>query len=208
MKQKEEEINNYYNKWIKETFKRKSFLELEFEKTYTKFLMPKLRHAEKGAKKRYAGLKEGKVEVVGLEAVRGDWTELARDFQRELLDRVFKDKDITTYTKNLIKGIKEGKYDKKLIYKKSIRKDLKEYTKTSPPHVKAARKLKKIESTKIEYVITEDGPEPIQNQNHKIDYQHYIDKQVKPIAESILALYNKTFEEVEKGHKQSSLFDY
>ena len=71
-----------------------------------------------------------------------------------------------------------------------------------------AKKLKKLESNLIEYVITTDGPEPIQNQKHKIDYDHYIDKQIKPIADTILIFFNKTFEEVISGNKQSSLFKF
>src|SRR3990167_236699 len=106
-------------------------------------LIPKLRGKLEtaGAKKRYAGLKllpnnKEEVEIVGLEAIRGDWTEAAQDFQRKLLDKVFHKQEIAKFIKAYIQELKEGKLDKKLIYKKSIRKNLKEYTKTTPPHVK------------------------------------------------------------------------
>jgi DNA polymerase II len=205
----EKEINDHYDSWIKKEFGRKSFLELEFEKTYTKFLLPMVRGGTKGAKKRYAGLLEGKkVDVVGMEAVRGDWTELAKKYQREVLDKVFHDKEVLKYTQEFVEKIRNGKFDDLLIYKKSIRKDLKEYVKTTPPHIKAARKLDKLESTRIEYVITVDGPEPIQKIRNKLDYEHYIEKQIKPIAESILGLLNQKFEDVAQGHKQLSLGDF
>jgi DNA polymerase-2 len=39
---------------------------------------------------------------------------------------------------------------------------------------------------RIEYVITLGGPEPKEYQQNPVDYQHYIDKQLKPVAEAIL----------------------
>jgi DNA polymerase-2 len=96
--------------------------------------------------------------------------------------------------------------DEKLMYRKSIRKKLSEYTKTTPPHVKAARKLPVLESNIIEYYITLDGPEPKQKLSHKLDYEHYIDKQIKPIAEQVLVLFNKDFDEIISESKQAKLF--
>ena len=206
-KKLEKEINKFFDKEIKQKYKVKSFLELEYEKCFTRFLMPKLRHSEKGAKKRYAGLVKGEIEFTGLESVRGDWTEAAKEFQQEILDRIFHKKEIASYVKSYVEDIKSGKKDNLLIYKKQLRKGLEGYA-VNPPHLKAAKKLKKLESNLIEYVITTDGPEPIQNQKHKIDYDHYIDKQIKPIADTILIFFNKTFEEVISGNKQSSLFKF
>ncbi|MEK6816181.1 MAG: DNA polymerase II, partial [Nanoarchaeota archaeon] len=91
---------------------------------------------------------------------------------------------------------------------KSIRKELDDYTKTTPPHVKAARKLGKVDGNVIEYVMTSDGPEPIQKISHPIDYEHYIDKQIKPIAESILVFFNKNFDDVIKKKGQTSLSSF
>ena len=96
--------------------------------------------------------------------------------------------------------------DSKLVYRKSIRKELEEYVKTTPPHVKAARKLDKLEGNLIEYYMTEDGPEPLQKLKHKIDYEHYIEKQIKPIANTILFFFNLTFDDILKESKQTKLF--
>ena len=208
----QDHINNFYKNMIKKEYHRESFLELKYEKCFVKCLMPKLRKAEAGAKKRYAGLviKDGKEEIqfTGLESVRGDWTELAKKYQNELLNMVFHGKDVADYTKKFVDDVKKGKYDQLLVYRKNIRKDLKDYTASTPPHVKAARQLETLDNNKIEYIITEEGPEPLQNIKHKIDYEHYIDKQVKPIAESVLVFFNKSFDDLMKGNKQGSLFDY
>ena len=205
-------INEFYENYIKEKYDRKSFLELEFKKYYKAFMLPKIRNIklETGSKKRYAGLieKDGKelLEIVGLEAIRGDWTEAARDFQRELLTKIFHKEDPIQFIKDYIKKIRQGKIDPKLIYRKSIRKNLKEYTKTTPPHVKAARLLDKIESNTIEYYITENGPEPIQKHKHKIDYEHYIEKQITPIADTILHFFNTSTKQITENSKQKTLF--
>ncbi len=203
------DINEFYDKFIKKEYKRKSYLEIEFEKCYIKFMMQKIRKGEKGAKKRYAGLliKDGKekVDIVGLEAIRGDWTALAQEFQTKLLDLIFHDKPVEKYIQESVKNLKKGKYDKLLVYRKSIRKGLEEYTKITPPHVRAARKLEVLEGSTIEYVMTTDGPEPIQKITHEIDYEHYIKKQLKPLADAILGFFGKNFDDVIKGSTQSTL---
>ena len=56
--------------------------------------------------------------------------------------------------------------------------------------------------------MTENGPEPVEMRKSRIDYQHYIEKQVKPLADSVLVFFDKSFDEVIKGHKQSSLADF
>ncbi len=207
----EEYINSFYKEYIKKEYKRTSVLELQFEKCFIRFLMPKLRGSEKGAKKRYAGLilnDKGKEEIsfTGLENIRSDWTDAAKKFQYELLNRVFHKEEVFNFVKQFVKDLRSGKFDKDLVYRKSIRKDLKDYA-NLPPHVKAARKLDKLESSIIEYYITEDGPEPIQKLRHKIDYDHYINKQIKPIADAILLFFDKKFDDMTKG-KQNTLFDF
>ncbi|MDO8459627.1 MAG: DNA polymerase II [Nanoarchaeota archaeon] len=211
-KEIQEQINEFYKEYIRKNYNRKSFLELEFEKQYLSFMIPQLRGKEEdtAAKKRYAGLIEEngkeKLEIVGLEAIRGDWTDAAQEFQVELLNKLFHDEPVEEFIKSYVKKIREGKLDSKLVYRKSIRKSLEEYTKTTPPHVKAARQLNHLESNVIEYYITTEGPEPIQKLRHKLDYDHYINKQIKPIAEQILSLFNKHFEDLANKSKQSKLF--
>lgn len=209
-KEIEEYINKFYKDLVKKDYNRESFLELEFEKQYISFLMPKVRGSEAGSKKRYAGLieKNGKeiIEIVGLEAIRGDWTDAAGEFQRELLNRIFHKQEFVQFIRDYVKSLKSGKFDSKLVYKKSLRKSLEEYTKTTPPHVKAARQLDSIQSSVIEYYMTEKGPEPIQKLKNKIDYDHYINKQIKPIADTILYFFKKDFDEVMKTSKQMKLF--
>ncbi len=196
-KELEKEINNYYDEWVRKTYYRKSFLEIEFEKVYKRLIFFRTRTGEGGAKKKYAGLiiKDGKevLDMVGIEAIRRDWTPLARLFQQELLMRIFKDQPIKEFIDKFIEKLKRGDFDELLVYKKAIRKPLEEYTKTTPPHVKAARMLNDFRSGIIEYVMTIDGPQPIQKRISSIDYNHYIEKQLLPIAKSILEIVGESF---------------
>ena len=104
--------------------------------------------------------------------------------------------------------MQNGKFDDKLVYIRSLRKKPEEYTKITPPHVKAARKLKKLTNSKIDYFMTIDGPEPKEELKHRIDYTHYVEKQIKPIANAVLEFYGISFKEVIEGKKQKSLFDF
>ncbi|MCU0642122.1 MAG: hypothetical protein MUF61_00900 [archaeon] len=224
----ENHINHFYRDYIKEKFSRHSYLELQFDKQFISMIIPATRSSlkkakdaeetesgsgekeEKAAKKRYAGLveKNGKeeLEITGMEAIRGDWTEAAREFQKEILMKLFHKEPLEQFIKAYIKRIESGKLDSQLVYRKSLRKPLEEYTKTTPPHVKAARLLDSIESSIIEYYITEAGPEPLQKLKHKLDYKHYIDKQIAPIANQILALLGKSLEDIKETSKQKKLF--
>jgi DNA polymerase-2 len=57
-------------------------------------------------------------------------------------------------------------------------------------------------------VITTAGPEPIEKLKHKPDYEHYIEKQIAPIADTILSVSGQNFSDVMKKTKQSTLFGY
>ncbi len=217
-------IDEFYKDYVKTTFNRTSYLDLEFDKLYSALIFPQIRMHEtkkpktneeeeqgaRGAKKRYAGLIEenGKEEldIVGLEAIRGDWTEAAKEFQRNLLLKTFKNENPAAYIKEFVKDLTSGRLDKKLVYRKSIRKELIEYTKITPPHVKAARQLDSLEGNVIEYYITVTGPEPVQKLRHKLDYEHYLEKQIKPIAKTILETLGINFEELLSQTKQRTLF--
>ncbi|MBN2457733.1 DNA polymerase II [Candidatus Woesearchaeota archaeon] len=207
-------INSHFDGVVRKKYSRRSHLVLEYEKLYKVFMLPRTRGAGFGAKKRYAGLKvedgKEKMEITGMEFVRSDWTEIAKEFQLEMLEKVFHKKEVSSYIKAFIEEIRAGKHDNGLVYRKSIRKELENYVKTTPPHVKAARLLPRLDSNIIEYYMTLNGPVPVQlmqDRSLKLDYDHYIDKQIRPIAETILNLFGKSFDDIMAG-KQKRLFEY
>jgi DNA polymerase-2 len=198
-KQIVKELNKYWKNKLKKEFNVDSYLELEFEKYYKKFIITPARGSEVGAKKRYAGLviKEGKesIEFVGMEFVRSDWTKLAKEFQVELYEKIFKGDEVEDWIREVIKDLKDGKFDDKLIYRKRLRKDVDDYIKNVPPHARAAKLLNEPRDV-IYYAITQRGPIPIELKHNDFDYDHYIEKQLKPIADSVLSLLGKNFDAI------------
>ena len=195
---------------IKERWGLHSRLELEFEKLYAKLFLPRVRHGTGGARKRYAGMVHGRdaehIEFVGMEVVRRDWTALAKEVQREIYQRLFADQPVDHYLAELVRRVRHGELDDALVYRKNLRKDAEEYTATTPPHVVAARKSTRPSGRLIHYVITTAGPEPLDNMQHPLDREHYIAKQVKPVAEPVLTTLGLDFERVIGDQRQLDLY--
>lgn len=204
-------INQLWRKTLQEDFQLDCHLELEFETYFSRFLMPTIRGSETGSKKRYAGLKANNngTELIfkGLETVRSDWTELAKEFQQNLYSMVFHDKPVQEYIQRIVKEVYAGERDEQLIYRKRLRQSLEQYIKNVPPHVKAARfadeknkemgrSLQYQNKGWISYVFTVNGAEPEEYRTSPIDYDHYIDKQLRPVADAILPFIDLTFDNI------------
>lgn len=205
----QEWVNDYFNDKIRDDFGVESKLEMEYEKHYTKFFLPAMRSTREGARKRYAGyLEDGNIEFIGLEVVRSDWTPLAKKFQFELFERFFRDMELIEWIKDYVNRLKEGEMDNLLVYKKKLSRKAEEYVKTTPPHIKAAR-LEDPENKKhikeIQYLMTSNGPIPLSMKPSDIDYNHYIEKQIKPLADGVLFAIDQSFDEITTG-RQLDLF--
>jgi DNA polymerase-2 len=196
--------------YIGERWRVQSRLELQFEKLYLKLFLPRARYSTRGASKRYAGLLHDKnadsIEFVGMEVVRRDWTALAKEVQRELYQRLFADQAVDQYLAEIVQRVRNGELDDALVYRKNLRKDTEDYTATTPPHVAAARKSTQTAGRLISYVMTAAGPEPIDNVQHPLDREHYVLKQVKPVAEPVLATLGLDFERVIGDDRQIDLY--
>ncbi|MRG91399.1 DNA polymerase II [Polyangium spumosum] len=207
-----EHIAGEVDRAIAATFSVESFLDLAFAKMYTRFFLPEMRGRAEGSKKRYAGLVyhpsgDGEVEIVGLEAVRRDTSAIARRFQRELLDRVFHDRPVEPFVLAFVEELRAGRFDAELVYRKALRKPLDAYTKTTPPHVKAARRLGADAGRVVVYVVTKNGPEPISARSSPLDHEHYVEHQIKPIADAVLRLSGgRDFDDITGARRQLSLF--
>lgn len=213
-KKLETELNAWWTNKLADEFSVKSHLEIEFETHFSPFFMPTIRGMEKGSKKRYAGLKQQQGEPLlvfkGMESVRSDWTDLAKQFQTELFKLVFNKQPVTEYLQSVISGLFAGEFDELLIYRKKIRQHLNEYVKTTPPQIKAAKLANNLyrqvvyrRGSVIPYVMTINGPRESSSNSLKIDYQHYLDKQLFPIAESILE--NISPQDISLFNKQMTL---
>jgi len=196
--------------FIRERWSVQSKLELKFEKLYLRLFLPQARHSTRGASKRYAGLRLGAtdnaVEFIGMEVVRSDWTALAKDVQRELYQRLFADEPVDAYLTEIVRRVRDGAFDDALVYRKNLRKGAEDYTATTPPHVAAARKSTLPPGRLISYVMTTDGPEPMDNIKHPLDREHYVAKQIKPVAEPVLATLGLDFDSMIGDQRQIQMF--
>jgi DNA polymerase-2 len=113
---------------------------------------------------------------------------------------------VDEYLRQVVADLRAGTHDGALVYRKALRKPPEEYTATTPPHVAAARKIPGKRRGRVAYVITTDGPEPAEAQRHPLDYGHYIEKQIRPVAEPVLALLGLDFGRVAGTERQMSLF--
>lgn len=202
-------VNAWWRAHLQETLGLDSALELQFETHFRRFLMPTIRGAEEGSKKRYAGLvrrADGREDMVfkGLETVRTDWSPLAQRFQQELYRRIFAREPYRDYVREYVRQTLAGERDDELIYRKRLRRRLDDYQRNVPPHVRAARladdyndRLGRPRQYQnggwIRYVITVAGPEPLENRSAAIDYEHYLTRQLQPVADAILPFVDDDF---------------
>lgn len=202
-------VNQWWREHVRQEYGLESALELQFETHYKRFLMPTIRGAEEGSKKRYAGLvtrADGSDEMVykGLETVRTDWSPLARQFQQELYSRIFHRKPYQDYVRDYVRKTLAGEFDDRLIYRKRLRRTLDDYQRNVPPHVRAARMADDYNDRQgrprqyqnggwISYVITVAGPEPLEVRSAPIDYDHYVTRQLQPVADAILPFVDDDF---------------
>lgn len=201
-------VNQWWQDNLWQTQQLTCALELEYETHYCRFLMPTIRGTDQGSKKRYAGLIQGqdnpRMVFKGLETVRTDWTPLAQRFQQALYLRIFRHEPYQDYIRETVTQLLAGELDAQLVYRKRLRRPLNEYIKNIPPHVRAARLADEHNQQRgrplqyqnrgtIQYVMTLHGPQPVDYQTAPLDYDHYLTRQLQPVAEGILPLINVDF---------------
>lgn len=213
-------VNKAWKQHLRSAYDIASYLEIEFDTHYQRFFMPTIRGSEQGSKKRYAGLvvdEAGKEDMVfrGLETVRSDWTPVAKRFQRELFQRIFHDDAYEDFIRGYVADIRGGLFDDELVYRKRLRGKLDSYERTTPPQVRAARLADEHNVRRgrpaqyqnggwISYVVTLNGPQPLELAVSGIDYEHYVSHQLRPIAEAILVPLGGDFDALVS--QQSRLF--
>jgi len=174
-------------------------LELKPDKIYVRILFTE-------AKKRYCGLlPDGRLDIVGLEVVRGDWAAVAKNVQEKVLEIILKEKSPEKAAKFVRQYILDLR-DKKVPYKdlviwKTLTKPVEEYE-VRAPHVEAAKKLMKegwdlALGDKIGYVIAvgagrlyEKAKPYVLSSYEEVDVEYYVTNQIVPAASRILTLFD------------------
>jgi len=170
-------------------------LEIKVEREYRRVLFTE-------AMKRYAGLlPDDSLDIVGLEVVRGDWSDIARQVQEEVLGKILREQSperAVEVVKATIRRLHKGQVPlADLTIRKTLTKPIEKYA-VRTPHVEVAKQLIKEGWTltvgdKVAYVITR-GPGSLfkkakpssQVKPGDVDIEYYLENQVKPAAMRIL----------------------
>src|SRR6266568_7620148 len=180
---------------FQEEIDRQLGLEINLSEVYNRILFTE-------AKKKYGGLRtDGQLDVVGLEAVRGDWSNLARDVQNTVLRMVLEDANparAASYVKDLTAGLKSKNLPlSAFVIWKTLTKPVADYA-VNAPHVETAKKMAKdgwsvTAGDKVGFVITKKPGKLYQKaepqytvSTEEVDYEYYIHNQIVPAAARIL----------------------
>ncbi len=183
-------------------------LVLELEQMFERLWLPRVRGGRTGSKKRYAGWANGKLHIVGLEAVRRDWPPIAQRLQEGMLERVFTDRDPAPFLRELVAAVKTGALDEQLVTVKRFRKGRLDRYSANAPHVQAARKAGGKPGPVIRYLITRTGAEPVTPGRALppgINHAHYVEHVMRPVATSILEDLGTSFDAAFGAPQQLSL---
>jgi DNA polymerase, archaea type len=187
-------------------------MELEFENFFKTGIFVSVKSGETGAKKKYALLDEkDKIKVKGFESVRRNWSFIAKEIQKEILEIILREKNIEKakkYLKEKIKKLREHKIPlDKMIIHTQITKEISSYENRSP-HVAAAEMMKKKEQDVfpgmiIKYIVTKGKglirdkvklPEEITEKDY--DPEYYIKHQIIPGVDRIFAVLGINITEI------------
>ena len=189
-------------------------LEINLSEVYKRILFTE-------AKKKYAGLRtDRQIDVVGLEAVRGDWSNLARDVQNTVLRMVLEDANpsrATAYVQELTSNLRSKKLPlSSFIIWKTLTKPVGAYE-VNAPHVEVAKKMAKdgwpvTAGDKVGFVITKrpgklfQKAEPhYKETTDDLDYDYYVRNQIVPAAARILEILGVSEDKLLAPASQASL---
>jgi DNA polymerase I len=164
--------------------------------------------------KRYAGLlSDGSLDIVGLEVVRGDWSDIARQVQEQVIEKILIENSVekaTEVVRVTVRRLRNGDVPMaELTIRKTLTKPIEKYA-VRAPHVEVAKKLMKegwklAVGDKVAYIIVK-GPGSLykkaspfnQVKSEDVDTEYYLDNQVRPAAMRILERF---------GVKEKQVFD-
>jgi DNA polymerase, archaea type len=189
-------------------------MELELEDFYRHgVFVGKKAESGGGAKKKYALISEsGRIKIRGFELVRRDWSKIARDTQKAVLETILNEGDAqkaVNIVKDAVKRLRDGVVPlSELAVSTQLKKGIENYDLKSP-EVAAARKAVKsgqkrkdeVEGAVISYVITKHGSS-ISDRAELVEFakdydaDYYINNQVLPATMRILKELNFNEEEL------------
>jgi DNA polymerase I len=194
--------------WVNENL----HMDIRPDKVYRRILFTE-------AKKRYAGLlSDGGLDIVGMEVVRGDWSEIARKTQERVIELVLKEASPTKAKEYLLDSVDELRRGhvpiQDLVIWKSLTKPIEEY-KVRAPHVEVAKRYLRagrelLPGDKIGYVVTKKSGKLYEKAQpyfdvkpDEVDVEYYVTNQVVPAAARILEVFKISQDQLLLGRQRS-----
>ncbi|MDO8537974.1 MAG: DNA polymerase domain-containing protein [archaeon] len=195
-------------------------MELELENFYKRGIFVTKKEGG-AAKKRYALLDENNnLKIVGFEYVRRDWSKVAKNTQKQVIEAVLKEGNpgkAIEIVRKVIQELREGKIpNKELIVYTQLTKSPHRYE-LDAPHVNAAKKAMKrgkhFESGSIiDFIITKNGKSISEKaeiaeyvKEGDYDAEYYIENQVIPAVIKIIQEFGLNKEDLLFGGQQRKL---
>jgi len=167
------------------------------------------------AKKRYAGLlPDGRLDIVGLEVIRGDWAAVAKNVQEKVLEIILKEQSpqkAARFVQQFIQELRQRRVPyRDLVIWKTLTKAVDEYE-VKAPHVAAAKMLmekgwKLATGDKVGYVVVigtgrlYERVKPYMFATYdEVDIEYYVTNQVVPAAARVLECFGITEEQLLKA---------
>ena len=188
------DLGTFWADKLKREYQVTSKLEIRVLDCFRSFVLPKEKTKDDVDKIRYAGLSTTGNQVVfsEMEQLVPNPVDLVWRFRNALFSCFFANGKLETWLGEFEGRLKQGEFNAELVYRKRLKKDVAEYGKNPPPHIRAARLLAK-PNRDIAYVWTKRGPIPLELKPNDYDYDHYLNKQLGPVADLILGLQGKSF---------------
>jgi len=200
-------------KWVRDELN----MEIRPDKIYQRILFTE-------AKKRYAGLlPNGTLDIVGMEVVRGDWANVAKNVQEKVIELVLKEKSpkrAIEFVRRYTQDLREGRFEFiDFIIWKTLTKPVEQYE-VRAPHVEVAKKLLKEGwelslGDKVGYVITKGAGKLFEKAKpysmasaDELDLEYYLSNQIIPAALRVLEVFGVPEEQLLGKERPGSLADY
>ena len=210
------ELNADLAAYVAATWRLQSYLEMEFETLFERLFLPPVRGGGRGATKRYVGLARGELHFTGMEVVRRDWTALAPRSAARAVPA-----DVRRRTGRSVPAAGDRRGDRWPPRRPSrVPQDVAQgrarvpgaaapcrgspQTRRDDSHRRRARDLHTAGRDRLR--DHREGPEPADGRTQPLDYEHYIERQIRPVAEPVLAALRRDFGEVRRNERQLELF--
>ena len=199
-------------------------MELEYQGFYPAALFVSVKAGAFGAKKKYALLDEkGTVKITGFEAIRRNWSIIAKEVQQTVLGIILKEKDnekALQFVKDMVAQLRSRTIPvDKVVISTQLQKPIGAYGNVGPHVAVAQRMIERginvVPGSIISYVIT-SGKGPLRDnarlpdevENNEYDAEYYVNNQILPSIGRIFNVLGIDVEEIVNKKEQQSLGKY